>query len=57
LALPVIVILLGRKARAASSPTGTTGSGLAKAAVVIGVIVTLAVLAVQVLTAASMVVG
>ena len=57
LALPVVVIRLGRRARAASRSTGTDGSGLATAAVVIGVIVTVGVLAVQVLTAASMAVG
>lgn len=57
LALPVVVIRLGRRARAASRSTGTDGSGLATAAVVIGVIVTVGVLAFQVLTAASMAVG
>ena len=57
LALPVVVIRLGRRARAASRSTGEDASGLATAAVVIGVIVTVGVLAVQVLTAASMAVG
>lgn len=53
LALPVIAISSGRKARAATRSTGTGGSGLATAAVVIGVIVTVGVLAVQVYSLVS----
>lgn len=48
LALPVIAITVGSKARAASRVTATDGSGLATAAVVIGVIVTAGVVAAQV---------
>jgi hypothetical protein len=48
LALPVVAIILGRRARAASRSTGTGSSGLAMAAVVIGVVVTVGVLAAQV---------
>ena len=53
LALPVVVIRLGRRARAASRSAGADGSGLATAAVVIGVIVTVGVLAVQAFIAAA----
>ncbi len=48
LALPVLAIISGRRARAASRLTGTGGSGLATAAVVVGVVVVGFVLAAQV---------
>lgn len=47
-ALPVLAMRSGRKARAAVSATGARGSGLATAAVVIGVIVTAGAMLVQV---------
>lgn len=48
LALPVVAISSGGRARSAARSTGTDGSGLATAAVVIGVFVTGGVLAAQV---------
>ncbi len=48
LALPLIAITTGRRARAASRSMATGGSGLATAALVIGVIVTAGVLVAQV---------
>ena len=53
LALPVLAIVAGRKARAAARSAGTGGSGLATAAIVIGIIVTVGVLASQVLSLIS----
>ena len=53
LALPVLAISSGRKARAATKSAGTGGSGLATVAVVIGVIVLAGVLAAQVYTLIS----
>lgn len=53
LALPVLAISSGRKARAATRSAGMGGSGLATSAVVIGVIVAVGVLVVQVLAVIS----
>lgn len=48
LALPVLAIRSGRRARAAAKLAGAGGSGLATSAVVIGVVVVAGVLAAQV---------